>query len=412
MNSPITAGFGPGKKTLIVTVTVAVAASVLLLYGAMYSGTQDKHSEIPDSMALTNNDFAIDFYRQVSDEDRNVFVSPASMYMAFSMLYEGAGGKTASQMLDVFEFESDTKARHNATSHTLSSLNRHDSHAELAMANAVWTYGFEPPPTYVDIVRDVYLADIDTFDTPNEGAKKINAWASDKTHGKITDVIKPKSLIHLAGMVLTNAVYFKGTWVTQFPEEDTRKSNFWTDSEQSVKADFMNVRGNFNYTQTDGIQVLKLPYKGDRLSMLILLPLERDGIYALEDTMSAENVREWQLAVAGIDVAVSVPKFEMELTYNLTDPMMSLGMVDAFDAGLADFPGIHSQAYVTNATQKTYVDVNEEGTEAAAVTVIEVAIESEPSLLPFVADHPFIFIIQDDESGAILFMGKVTDPTG
>ena len=410
MNSPITVRFGLGKKTLVVTVAVVVAAA--LLYGAMYSGTQDNHSEIPDSTALANNDFAIDFYRQVSDEDGNVFFSPASMYMAFSMLYEGAGGKTASQMLDVFEFEPDAEARHNATSHTLSSLNRHDPHAELVMANAAWIYRFEPPPTYVDIVRDAYLADIDTFDTPNEGAEKINAWASDKTRGKITEVIKPEALSgNLAGMVLTNAVYFKGTWVTQFPEEDTRKSIFWPNSERSVRADFMNVRGNFNYAQTDGIQVLKLPYKGDRLSMLVLLPLERDGIYALEDKMSAESVREWQMAVAGMAVVVSVPKFEMELTYDLVDPMLSLGMVDAFDTHLADFPGIHPALYVKDARQKTYVDVNEEGTEAAVVTVIATVIETVPSLPEFVADHPFIFIIQDDESGAIIFMGKVTDPT-
>ncbi len=409
VKSTMTAGSGLGRKPLAVAVAVVVAT--VLLYGAMYSGAQDNHSEIPDSTALANNDFAIDFYRQVSDEDGNVFFSPASMYMAFSMLYEGAGGKTASQMLDIFRFEPGAEARHNVTSHTLSSLNRHDPHAELAMANAAWIYRFEPPPTYVDIVRDVYLADIDTFDAPNEGAEKINAWASDKTRGKITDVIKPEALTHVAGMVLTNAVYFKGTWVTQFPEEDTRKSIFWPNSERSVRADFMNVRGNFNYAQTDGIQVLKLPYKGDRLSMLVLLPLERDGIYALEDTMSAESVREWQMAVAGMDVVVSVPKFKMELTYNLVDPMMSLGMVNAFDMHLADFPGIHPVLYVEDARQKTYVDMNEEGTEAAAVTVIETAIESVPSLPEFVADHPFIFIIQDDESGAIIFMGKVADPT-
>ena len=410
VNSPITVRFGLGKKTLVVTVAVVVAA--VLLYGAMYSGMQGSHSDIPDSMALANNDFAIDFYRQVSDEDGNVFFSPASMYMAFSMLYEGAGGKTASQMLDVFGFEPNAEARHNATSHTLSSLNRHDPHAELFMANAAWIYKLEPPPTYVDIVRDVYLADIDAFDTPNEGVERINAWASDKTRGKITEVIKPEDLSgNLAGMVLTNAVYFKGTWMTQFPEEDTRKSIFWPNSERSVRADFMNVRGNFNYAQTDGIQVLKLPYKGDRLSMLVLLPLERDGIYALEDTMSAEKMLEWQQTGVESDVIVSMPKFKMELAYGLKDYLVSLGMGDAFEPGIADFQGIDPRLFVKDALQKTYVDVNEEGTEAAVVTVIQTTAEFGPSLPEFVADHPFIFIIQDDESGTIIFMGKVTDPT-
>ena len=410
VKSTMTAGSGLGKKTLVVTVAVAVAA--VLLYGAMYSGTQDDHSEIPDSTALANNDFAIDFYRQVSDEDGNVFFSPASMYMAFSMLYEGAGGKTASQMLDIFRFEPDAEARHNATSHTLSSLNRHDPHAELFMANAAWFYKLEPPLQYVDIVRDVYIADIDTFDTPNEGAEKINAWASDKTSGKITEVIKPEVLSgNLAVMVLTNAVYFKGTWVTQFPNADTRESNFWPYPERSVKADFMNVRGDFSYAQTDGVQVLKLPYKGDRLSMLVFLPSELDGIFALEDAVSAEKMLEWQQAVTERDVIVSMPKFKMELVYNLKDHLESLGMVDAFKPDLADFSGIDPRLFVKDALQKTYVDVNEEGTEAAVVTVIVTADESVPSTPKFVADHPFIFVIQDDESGAILFMGKVTDPT-
>ena len=178
------AGSGRGRKALVVaTAAVAVAA---LLYGATYLGMQGSHSEIPDSVALANNGFAVDFYRQISDGDGNVFFSPASMYVAFSMLYEGAKGETASQMLDVFGFEPDAEARHNATSHALSSLNRHDPHAELFMANAAWFYKLEPPPQYVDIVRDVYTADIDAFDMPNEGTERINAWASDKTRGKIT----------------------------------------------------------------------------------------------------------------------------------------------------------------------------------------------------------------------------------
>ena len=399
-------------RKVMVAIAVATAVTVLLLYGAVYLDMQGEHSAIPDSVASANNGFAVDFYREVSAKDGNIFFSPTSMYMAFSMLYEGARGETADQMLDVFGFEPDAEIRHNATAHTLSSLNRQDPHAELAMANSVWLYRFEPPPSYSDIVRDTYLADIEEYDTPKDGVMKINAWASDKTRGKITEVVKPDDLVMDNGMVLANAVYFKGTWVTQFPEEETRESDFWLDPERSVKADLMNVYGNFSYAQADGVQALKLPYKGDRLSMLVLLPSERGGISALEDAISAESVLEWQQAVVERDVIVSMPKFKMELKYSLKEPLQDLGMADAFDPRLADLSGIAPFLFVKDATHKTYTDVNEEGTEAAAVTVIVTAFISQPPPPPrFIADHPFIFIIQDDESGAILFMGRLSDPT-
>ena len=405
---------GAVKIAWVAAIAVAVAVSAaVLLYGGTGSWDEADPSVIPDSVASANNGFAVDFYREVSAGDGNIFLSPASMYVAFSMLYEGAGGETAGQMLDVFGFEPDAEIRHNATAHTLSSLNRQDPHAELAMANSVWLYSFEPPPSYVDIVRGTYLADIEEYDTPEEGAMKINAWASDKTRGKITKVIEPKDISgYVGGMVLANAVYFKGTWVTQFPGEETRESDFWLDPERSVRADFMNVQGNFRYAQADGVQALKLPYKGDRLSMLVLLPSERDGISALEDVMSAKSVSEWQQASVEREVIVSMPRFKMELTYDLTEPLQELGMTDVFDSRIADLSGILPGLFVDDALQKTYVDVNEEGTEAAAVTVIDTAAVSGPPAPPkFVADHPFIFIIQDDESGAILFMGRLSDPT-
>ena len=405
---------GAVKIAWVAAIAVAVAASAaVLLYGGTGSWDGADPSVIPDSVASANNGFAVDFYREVSAEDGNIFFSPASMFVAFSALYEGARGNTADQMQDVFGFEPDAGDRHNTTAHTLSSLNRQDPHAELAMANSVWLYRFEPPASYVDIVRDTYLADIEEYDTPEEGAMKINAWASDKTRGKITKVIEPKDISgYVGGMVLANAVYFKGTWVTQFPGEETRESDFWLDPERSVRADFMNVQGNFSYAQADDVQALKLPYKGDRLSMLVLLPSERGGISALEDAISAESVLEWQQAVVERDVIVSMPKFKMELKYSLKEPLQDLGMADAFDPRLADLSGIAPLLFVKDATHKTYTDVNEEGTEAAAVTVIVTAFTSQPPPPPrFIADHPFIFIIQDDESGAILFMGRLSDPT-
>ena len=407
-----TARFFAGRRPMFVAVAVAAAAA--LLYGAVFFGFQGEYSTIPASVASANNAFAVDFYRQVSDEEKNIFFSPVSMFTAYSMAYEGAVGGTASQMQEVFGFEPDAGARHNATAHVLSSINRQDTHAELSMANSAWLYNLAPSPSYVDIVRDTYMADIGEYRTQEEGASMINAWVSDKTRGKITEAVKPKELPKgdQAGMFLANAAYFKGTWVTWFPAEDTRESDFWVEPGRSVRTDFMNVEGIFNITKDGNALVLKMPYKGDRLSMLVALPHERDGIRDLEETITAETIREWRQSMAESDLAVSMPKFKLELTYNLIGPLHDMGVVDAFDRSRADFSGIAPLLFIKDSLHKTYVDVNEEGTEAAAVTTINMfQVSMPPPPQQFVADHPFIFTILDNESGTIFFMGRISDPT-
>ena len=182
----------------------------------------------------------------------------------------------------------------------------------------------------------------------------------------------------------------------------------------------MNVLGTFNYTAADGVNVLEMPYEGDRLSMLVMLPNDVDGISRVEDMLSADLVEQWRHEMGPIEVKVSMPKFKMETGYDLKCPLKGLGMSDVFSSTKADLSGIGevlkpgfegNNMYVTKALQKAYVDVNEEGTEAAAVTAIVVGIESATPLPPrFTADHPFIFMIVDNESGAILFMGRMSDP--
>ncbi len=378
---------------------------------------QGEPSEIPQSIAMANNDFAMDFYGQVSgNDDDNIFFSPLSMYVAFSMLYEGARENTAQQIQQVFGFDSDVALRHNATAHIMPSLNRDDPHATLELANSVWIADwFSPYDSYMDIIRKTYLAKAERVNFLGDGVGKINAWASEKTHGKIKKVLAPDAVSYLTAMVLANAIYFKGTWVTQFPAEDTRESDFWTNS-NSIRTDFMNVRGTFNYAEGDGVQVLKMPYKGDRLSMLVVLPSERDGIKRLQEMLSTKLLQKWQQGMTESEVIVSIPKFEMKTHYDLEPSLTSLGMTDAFKKKIADLSGIADVSgrnlFVSKAVQDAYVNVNEEGTEAAAVTTIVIGMESMPPPPPkFTADHPFIFIIQDDESGTILFMGRVSDPS-
>ena len=363
-------------------------------------------SIIPDNVASTNNDFAIDLYRELPHDDANVFFSPLSIYVAMSMLYEGAGPDAAEQIQNVFGFDPDLEARYSDTAHTLSSLNREDPHATLAMANALWDASGAIRDEYVDTISNAYLGTVESVSL-KDGHERINEWASDNTNGKIDAVIGP--LDPLTTLVITNAIYFKGTWEKPFDPENTRPRDFDTGS-GTVSTDMMSVIGRFGYADTGSEQVLRMPYNGDRLSMLAVLPRDADGIGSLEGRLSADQVREWQDALHGKRVVVDFPKFETKSKYILNGPLANLGVTDIF--GFGSLPGIRPNTGVSNISHDGYVNVNEEGTEAAAVTTISVLTDSIPPPPPrFVADHPFIYFIIDDESGTILFMGKVTDPT-
>ena len=376
--------------------------------------------EVPPQIAESVNEFAFDFYRNVSEADENVFFSPVSVYVAFSVLYEGARGQTAEQMLDVFGFEPDDEERHAASANMMAALNAEDPHAILEMANALWIADwFTPYELYLDIARQTYLATVETVDFAGEGkpgVKKVNEWAAEKTRDKIKKVLFDRDVNDLTAAVITNAVYFKGTWLVQFPEEDTKEGQFWKGGEDGISADFMHVTDNFDYADTGHAQILRLPYEGDRLSMLAVLPRETGGLEKLE--LSAGTVSEYVEMLEPQDVLVSLPKFETRTNYDLKKSLKEMGMPDAFDKKLADLSGLADLAlllgnlYVEKATHDAYVKVTEEGTEAAAVTTIVVAIESElPPIPHFNADRPFLFIIYDEQSSLILFMGKISDPT-
>ena len=371
---------------------------------------------VPPQMAESVNEFAFDFYRKLSETDENnVFFSPVSIYTAFSVLYEGARGDTAGQMLDVFGFEPDDEARHAASADMMAALNAEDPHAILEMANALWLADwFAPYEKYLNIARNTYLATVETVDFAGEGkpgVKKVNDWAAEKTRDKITGVLPGSSVDDSTAAVITNAVYFKGTWLVQFPKEDTREGEFWR-GEDGIDADFMHVKDNFGYADTGDAQILRLPYEGDRLSMLAVLPGGTGGLERLEAEMSAKQMSEYIGMLEPQDVVVSLPKFETKTKYDLQKNLVDLGMPDVFTA-IADLSGLsdNDNLYVDRATHDAYVKVNEEGTEAAAVTVISMS-ESQPPPLPhFNADHPFLFIIYDEQSGLILFMGRISDPT-
>ena len=382
-------------------------------------GDGDAAYTIPSSVADASNAFALNFYRQVSGDDENIFFSPISMYTAFSVLYEGAEGDTAVQIRDAFGLEEHPTARHKAVSDTMSSLNRDDPYATVEMANSLWIADrFEPYDSYINTARDTYLASVeivDFLDKTEDGAvDRINAWASEKTHGKIPQVLLHDDVNERTVATILNAIYFKGSWVTEFPKDATHESDFWTGTD-TARADFMNIVADFEYYDNDSVQILKLPYKGDRLSMLIFLPSERDGMSSFEQMITPGMIKEWKEQMFSTEVQVSIPKIEVRTHYDLKEPLGNLGVLDAFDPYTASLSGIANltktgNLYVDKAVHDAYLKINEEGTEAAAVTSIIVGDLSLPVREEFVADHPFLFVIQDDESDTFLFIGKILNP--
>ena len=382
--------------------------------------------EVTTQMAESVNEFAFDFYRKTSEEredskepekETNIFFSPVSIYAAFSVLYEGARGSTAEQMLDVFGFEPDDAERHAASAGMMAALNAEDPHAVLEMANALWLADwFEPYEQYLDIARKTYLATAEKVDFAGEnppGVKKMNDWAAEKTRDKIQKVLSDGDVDYLTAAVITNAVYFKGTWLVQFPEENTGEGQFWKGGEDLIDAEFMHVEDRFDYAETGDAQVLRLPYEGDRLSMLAVLPGGPGGLENLE--LSAGKMSEYIGMLAPQDVVVSLPKFEIKTGYDLKSSLTQMGMPDAFGEHTADLSGMADPAllpgnlYVDQAKHDAYVKVNEEGTAAAAVTTAVARVTSEPP--HFNADRPFLFAIYDEHSGLILFMGEMSDPS-
>ena len=375
------------------------------------AGTADGRPEPEDTVrdaASGINGFAADFYRHVAGDGGNVFFSPAGMYMAFSTLYEGARGGTAEEIRGVFGLDPDDAARHGSASGFLSHVNREDPHATLEMANALWISKPIPDP-YLGVAREVYGSQVEENGLrTEEDAGAINDWASEKTRGKIPEVVSAKALAG-ARLAVTNAIYFNGTWLVQFPAEDTHAGKFWKDGTTSVDAEFMSVHGPFGYAWSGGARILQMPYVGDRLSMIAILPHDRDGMGALEESITPELVQSWRLDLRPAEVVVKMPKFTMKTSYDLEEALSDLGMPAAF-TGAADFSGISPGLFVGKALHDAFVDVNEEGTEAAAVTTMTMEESMRPAPPSFIADRPFIFVIQDDETGAILFMGRVADP--
>ncbi len=382
-----------------------------------------------DTLAEGNTRFALKLYRQLKGEEGNLFLSPYSISTALAMTYAGARGETASEMAKALDFNLPQGQLHTAFSGLQSGLHGGDAKdgVELAIANALWPHKDYPfRKDYVDLIVKSYDSAGQGLDygRPEVARGIINGWVEKQTREKIKDLI-PKGVIDpLTRMVLTNAIYFKGSWASAFKEKSTREMPFKVTPEKLVKIPMMFQKGKFGYYQDADVQVLEMPYKGEQVSMVVLLPNQggtgfrrpatppekKRTLADLEKMLTPAKLSGWLAKVRPIKVDTWLPKFKMTSEFSLADKLQALGMEKAFTD--ADFSGMDGsrRLYLSAVLHKAFVEVNEEGTEAAAATAAIVGLRSAPMGPRFRADHPFLYLIRDKVSGSILFLGRYVEP--
>jgi serpin B len=334
------------------------------------------------------------------------------------MTYAGAGGTTRQQMGATLHFMPEQQTLHPAFSAIQSQLKGKPEKGsiELSIANSLWIEkNFSLLQTFTSLTNRYYEAALKRVDFTHDTEKSrltINAWVEEKTKNKIQELIMPGVLDSATRLVLTNAIYFKGSWARRFKTDRTGEEPFWTASGTAVMAPMMNGQDEFGYLEDETLQALEMPYAGDHLSMVVLLPRTIDGLKGLEDMLSAEELTARLDGTGKREVRVCMPKFTMTAQFELAKTLGAMGMPEAFSEA-ADFSGMTGgrDLFISAVVHKAFVDVNEEGTEAAAATGAAMRLTAAPAPPPlFRADHPFIFLIRHNPSGSILFLGRVARP--
>jgi serpin B len=386
----------------------------------------------PESFANENNDFALAMYGRLRQRSGNLFFSPFSIRTALSMTQAGARGETAAQIIKALRISSTADTPHVAFSdiiHRLKSAG--DGKYEMAVANSLWGQDGAPlQPGFLDLIARHYDGGMNLVDFRSraEAARvAINRWVEDKTWQRIRDLIPSGGLDADTRLVLVNAVYFKGMWVLKFQRTDTRDEPFYLEDGGNVRAPLMyQQRDRVRYLRARGYQAVDLIYEGGDLSMLVLLPDRKDGLRDLEKTLSAQMLHDCVAKMEIREVKLFLPRFKITWgTVDMRDHLTALGMQLAFTRFKADFSGINGyeapaeeSLFLSAVFHKAFVEVYEEGTEAAAATAVvfgrlgAALYPSKPPPIPiFRADHSFLFAIRDRKSGAILFLGRMADPT-
>ncbi|MHC4547480.1 MAG: serpin family protein [Planctomycetota bacterium] len=367
------------------------------------------------ALARSNARFALDLHAALRTRTTgNLCYSPHSLTTALAMTYAGAREETAAEMARVLHLELPPERLHAAFARLQRTLDVRSEGCRLHVANRLWgQQGFRFLEGFLAVAEQRYAAPLATLDfagDPETARRKINAWVERRTERKIRELIPAGLLDRATGLVLTNAIYFKGAWATRFDPRRTLTAPFHVAGGQQVQVPMMVVHHRFRHARVGPVQVLELPYRGDRLAMVVLLPTEREGLPALEREMTPANLELWLGRLRGSKLSVFLPRFRITSGFRLREVLASLGMPRAFRAAQADFSGMtgRRELFISEVVHQGFVEVHEEGTEAAAATGVVMA-RGAPRV--FRADHPFLLLIRDRTSGSLLFVGRVVNPS-
>ncbi len=405
----------------------AATTVILLLFLAGANLAGEKNADMK-KVAGDNNDFAFDMYGKLKSGKGNIFFSPFSISTALAMAYGGARGNTETEMGKAMCYTLGQEKLHPAMGLLIDDLNgrtvkegrgrnRKDVRPfELVVANALWGQkGFPFKKEFLALNKKSYEAGLTSLDfaaDPEKARTIINGWVEDKTNDKIKDLIPRKGVTEQTRLVLTNAIYFKSQWRSQFEVRNTKQADFYLSRNKKVKVQTMHQVEDFRYLSEKDFLAVELPYKGRQLAMLVFMPKKAGAMAKFEKSLTADNLRKWIAKMSSKNLRLALPKFTTISKFVLNDQLWSLGMRKAFLSD-ADFSGMTdaSKLFISKVIHKAFVDVDEKGTEAAAATAVIMEYGMPPKPVNVKINMPFVFLIRDNATGSILFMGRITDPT-
>ena len=377
-------------------------------------GLAESDSSAATSVTEGQTRFGLELYRKLGAKPGNIFLSPASISVALGMVYAGAQGETAAEMARALHYPAG--GVHEEMAGLLRGLPVDREGRRLSIGNALWVQkSFPLKGGYAELLRLHYgsgARQVDFVEAPIEAIATVNRWAEDNSAGRIKTILRRSDINERTRLVLTNAVYFKADWLRQFSALQTRPRPFHPPDGSSVSVPMMRQRGPFRLLDAPAFQAVEMPYKGEEFSMLLFLPKEKDGLPAFENLLDGQALSGWidaLMSSAPADLELVVPTLELDTRASLVPALQALGMRRAFTdqaelRGMAD-----AELFVSDVIHQTYLRVDEKGTEAAAVTAALVEIESMPRT--FHADHPFFFVIRDNRTSTLLFVGRIEQPS-
>lgn len=399
------------RVILIVTIISLIVVSITGCGVASLPNKDFEMDKINNDITLRNVDFAFDIMKQLNQEDlnQNIFISPLSISTAMTMTYNGAVGETQVQMEKGLRYEGLEQDNINTTyKHLMAYLSQVDKQIDLTISNSIWyRQGEAIKQDFIDINKEFFNAEVAEMDfTDPKSADIINNWIKTSTKDKIEKMLDPPLPADVV-MYLINAVYFKGDWTVQFNKDHTYSSNFNGLNKNNQSVDMMSRKGDIDYGVGEDYQVVRLPYGDGKVFMYVILPELKQDINTFLTSMDRNKYMGIKSSLAPTEeVTINLPKFKMEYGIKmLNEQLIAMGMEDPFSQR-ADFSGIREGLYISRVLHKAVIEVNEEGSEAAGVTVVEMQESAAMDPIVFTADRPFLFMIAEDDTDTILFMGK------